>query len=399
MSQRIVISGLGVICSNAIGRENFFEAIFRGGSGIKPVSLFDTAALKVKTAGEVKGFDAVGFLGSKGLRVLDRSIKLVASAAKLALDDAGLDFSNADTEDVGVVIGASLGGIHSICEFHRDATKEGPQYVNPALFPNTVINSPASQVSIKFNLKGFNVTISTGSSASLDAIKYALDFLRLQRARIVLAGGVEELCIETFFALYKIGALAGITGVELSCPFDKRRNGFIFGEGAGILVLETLESAKSRNAHIYAEVLGFGWGYGSYRQGLKKAITRALGEAGLRPSDIDYICAGANSTKVGDTIEEKTIKDIFNDKPYVSSVKCMVGECFSATGAFQAASGIGAIDKQMIPATINCENKDSVCGRNYVFNKVQPAKVDKVLINSFGPAASSSSLIISKFAG
>jgi 3-oxoacyl-[acyl-carrier-protein] synthase II len=408
--KRVVITGLGIIGSNGIGKDAFMEAIFQGVSGIKPISLFDTSGFKVKSAGEVKDFDPAAFLGSKGLRTLDRSTKLVNSATKLALDDTKLAISEDNTLDIGVVVGNTLGSVYSISEFDRDALTEGPQYVNPALFPNTVINSPASQASIKFNIKGFNTTISTGFSASLDAVKYAVDFLKLGRAKIVLAAGVEELCLQTFLGFYKTGFLAGLEegGLEISAPFDKKRNGIILGEGSAVLVLEDLDSALTRKANIYAEVLGCGRGFDSYRTnkycpsgaGLKDSISMAIEDAGITNADIDYISAAANSTKEADKIEAGVIKEIFGrEKIRVSSIKSMIGECFSASGAFQVAVAVAAINREMIPPTNNYSDKGPECDLNYVVTKAENVKVNNVLVNAFGPSGCNASVIIAKFKG
>lgn len=404
--ERIVITGIGAIGPNGIGKDAFIEAIFKGASGIKPITLFDTSSFKVKTAGEIKDFTPQDFLGTKGLRSLDRSTKLIASATSLALDDAALVVSEENTQDIGFVAGNTLGSVNSICEFDKDTLVDGPQYVNPALFPNTVINSPASQVSIRFNIKGFNTTISTGFSASLDAVKYAVDFLRLGRAKVVLAAGVEELCIQVFLGFLKTSFLAGLSDgkPEISCPFDKRRNGIVLGEGSGALVLESLGHALSRKAKIYAEITGFGQGFDSYRinkynpsgYGIKKAMGAALEDASLKKDVIDYISSAANSTKEADKIESSAIKSIFGNQVAVSSIKSMIGECFSATGVLQLISAIGAIDKQMIHPTINYEVKDSNCDLNYVTNEARKQKIDNVLINAFGPSGCNASLIISR---
>lgn len=407
--KRIVITGLGVICSNGIGKEAFFEAIFKGSSGIKPISLFDTTSFKTKTAGEIKDFSPQDFLGPKGLRTLDRSTKLVASATKLAMEDAQLEITEENMHNIGVVVGTTLGSVASISDFDREAIKEGPYYVNPALFPNTVINSPASQVSIKFNIKGFNTTISTGFSASLDAINYAVDFLKYDRAKAVLAGGVEELCIQTFLGFYKTKFLAGLNGKpQISCPFDKRKNGIILGEGSCILVLEDLDSAVERKANIYAEILGFGMSFDAYKinqynptgEGLRKSMRMAIEDAGLSETDIDYISCAANSHPEADLIETEAIKDVFGnqaEKISVSSIKSMIGECFSVSGSLQVAAAVGAIDRQKIPPTINYETPDPECDLNYVINEARSCKVENVLINAFGPSGCNSSLIISKF--
>ncbi len=359
--KRVVITGLGVLSSNAIGKEAFFEAVSKGISGIKPVSLFDTAQFEIKTAGEIKDFAPEEFLGPKGLRTLDRSTKLVSSAAKLALDDAKFTVDEANSCDAGVAIGTTLGSLRSICDFDRDAIQDGPRYVNPALFPNTVINSPASQVSIRFNIKGFNATISTGFCASLDAVNYAADFIRLGRAKAVLAGGVEELCIQTFLGFYRTSLMA--------CASTK--GGVTVGEGSAVFMLEELGSARERSAHIYAEILGYGSGYGS-QDGIKKAMEQAVKESGLSAADIDRISLAANLDNENDIAETQAVKELFGGNVRTDSVKPLVGECYSASGSLQMAAAVGLIEKQQ--------------ARN-------------ILINAFGPKGPNSSLVISKFRG
>lgn len=411
-AKRVVITGIGVLASCAIGKNAFYEAIFKGASGIKPVSLFDTSTLKVHLAGEINVFNPHDYLGQKGLRTLDRSTKLVCSATKLALDDASLEVTGENTGRIGVAVGTALGSISSISDFDRESIVEGPNYVNPALFPNTVINSPASQVSIKFNLQGFNVSVSNGFCSSLDALSYAAQFIRLGRVDAVLAGGVEELCLQTYLAFYKSGLLAGLKDglPELSCPFDKRRNGIILGEGAAMLVLEDLEHAKKRNASIYAELLGSGRGFDPYRlnkyypraDGLKNAICTALKDSGVDAGDVSYISCAANSTKAADLQETRAIKDVFGmeaKKVPASSIKSMLGECFSVSQALQAASAVGAIERQMIPATINYKEKDEDCDLDYVVNVARKREVNNVLINATSPSGCSASLVVARFGG
>ena len=410
--KRVVITGIGVIASNGIGKDGFWDASLGGVSGVKPISLFDTADFLVKRAGEASNFDPAQILGPKGLRTLDRSTKLVCSAAKLAFEDAHFEVCEENSQEVGVVVGTSLGSIHSIAEFDRVSITEGPQYVNPAFFPNTVINSPASQVSIKFGIRGFNSTIATGFCSGLDGIGYAAHFLRQGRIKAVLAGGVEELCIETFLGFYNTKCLAGINngGVEVSCPFDKRRNGVILGEGGALVVLEELEHAQKRNAPIYAEIVGYGQGfdgqeveaYNPKGEGLKRAMRAALEKAKVAVDKVDYICAAANSSPVADKIEASVIRDVFGDaadKVYVSSVKSMLGETMNASGALHAIASVGALEKQMIPPTINYREADPECNLNHVTNQAHSCKIEKVLINAFGPGGYNSSIVISKFRG
>ena len=398
--KRVVITGLGIVSPIGIGKDAFCDGLFKGISGIRPVTLFDTALYKVKTAGEITDFTPEAFLGAKGLRTLDRSTKLVSSATKLVLDDAKLAISEKNSGQVAMAVGSTLGSIKSISDFDREALVEGPRYVNPALFPNTVINSAASQVSIRFNIKGFNATLSTGYSASLDAINYAADFLRLGRIKAVLAGGVEELCEQLFIAFYKTGCMAGLSegGAELSCPYDLRRNGVLLGEGSAILALEDLDSALERKARILAEIKGFSSCLDK-DSGIERAMRGALKQAGLNPGDVDCILAGANSSTEGDRQEAKAIKDVFAKEAkslYISAVKSMVGEQYSNSGALQAAAAVSAIEKQMLPPTINYQDKDPLCDLNIV-TKAQGAKVKNILINSFGKGGISSSLLISKF--
>lgn len=410
LNKRVVVTGVGVISPNShMGKDAFGKAIFNGDCGIKPISLFDTSGFCVHTAGEISDFRPEKVLGEQGLRVLDRSTKLLCSAALFSLQDAHIEVTEDNSRKIGIVAGNTLGSLKSICDFDNVAIKEGPQYVNPSLFPNTIINAQVSQTCIRLNIKGFNATISTGFSAGLDAISYAANFIRLGRGKIILAGGVEELSWQIFLGFYKAGCLAGLKkdAVELSCPFDRRRNGVILGEGSCVLVLEELESALERNAHIYAEIKGYGTSFEVCRMdknnhndyGLMEAMQSALNKAGIGPEEVDYICAGANSTQKADALEASCIKEVFScyrDKLPVGSIKSMTGECFSASGAFQAAAGICAIEKQMIPPMVNYEEKDQSCGLSYVNKEAVPAEINHVLVNAFSPGGCNSSLIISK---
>ncbi len=409
--KRLVITGIGIVASNGLGKVAFWNALEKGESGIKKVSLFDTSNMKTKLAGEIKDFDAKLYLGEKGLRLLDRSTKLVNVAAKLALDDAKFSVTKENTDEVGVVLGTTLGSVWSISEFDKQALTEGHHSVNPALFPNTVINSPASQISIRFGIEGFNTTIATGFTSSFDALMYARDFINLGRAKAVLVGGVEELCMQTYLGFYKLKFLAASKddgGVELSCPFDKRRNGIVFGEGSVMVLLEDLESAKARGAKIYAELKSIGYAFDPFRvnkynkrgSGIRKALAQALEEADLKFKDVDYICANANSTKEADQIEAEAIVDVFGKDSKnipVSAIKSMVGETFSASGAMQLAAGIGALERQFLPPTLNYSQKDECCELDFVPNKSRKKKLDNVLLSCFGPSGVSNCVVLSKF--
>jgi len=330
---------------------------------------------------------------------------LLCSAARLAINDGGLELIDTAAYSTGVSIGATFGSLHSIGQFDRSRLLEGPKAVNPSLFPNTVINSPASHVSIRFGIKGFNTTISTGFCASLDAVIYAADFIRLNRAEAVLAGGVEELCEETFFGFHKLGCLSGVDGSEAVCrPFDAKRNGVILSEGAAILILENERHAINRNASLYARVKGYSnvfdpaadWNFKHSGQGLNNAIAFALKEAALVPEDIDYICSCSNSTIGLDRMESKVIKDIFGRRVPVSSIKSIIGESVSASGALALAAAVGAIQKGRIPPTMNYRNADPDCDLDYVPNQSRPADIRRVLITSTDPFGMNNAVIIGK---
>lgn len=407
-NKRVVITGIGVISPNGIGKESFWEALRKGESGIKPITLFDTAYFKTKLAGECSDFCAEDFLGSKGLRGLDRNSKLILSAAKLAIEDANLKISAENTQDIGVVTATTLSTSSDIAEFTKEMVQEGSQFVSPALFPPTTMNFPSSQVSIRYKIEGFNTTISTGYSGGLDAFKYAVDFIRLGRAKAVLVCSVESLSFSNFVGFYKIGFLAGLKGEEISCPFDKRRNGIVLGEGATVLIVEDEEHARKRGTSIYAEALSVGASFDAYRavkydpraRGLKQSIIEALGKADLNEEDIDCIYAAANSVPEQDRLETIAIKDIFNIYSRcipVSSIKSMLGESVSAAGGLQIAASVGAINRGFIPPTINYETKDPECDLDYVPNACRKQQIKNVLINNFGPGGTNSTAIISKY--
>ena len=411
MKKGIAITGIGVLSPIAIGKDAYWEGLFQGKSAFHPITLFDTSNYQVGMAGEIAEFDPLPFLGKKGLRDLDRSTRLICSAAKLAIDDSRIEITDQTTHSTGVSIGTTFGSLHSISQFDRSGLIDGPRYVNPSHFPNTVINSPASQVSIRFKIKGFNTTISTGFCAGLDAVSYAADFIRLNRADVVLAGGVEELCEETFMGFHNLGCLSGMNGsAPICCPFDARRNGVILSEGAGIIVLEDEKHAIDRDAAILASVLGYGNAFDPSAErsfdhagkGLQKAIAIALRDSSLRPEDIDYICSGGNSTIGLDRMETDVIKNIFREHAFkipVSSVKSMIGESFSASGIMSLAAAVGALQKDLVPPTINYQERDLACDLDYVPNSSRQRRIQNILVTAADPYGQNSAVILGRYAG
>jgi 3-oxoacyl-[acyl-carrier-protein] synthase II len=406
-NRNIVITGLGVIAPNGIGKKSFWSSLQNGHSGIKPVERFETKGFKSKSAGEIQDFKPEDFLGRKGLRDLERSSRFLCSAAKLAIDDANLKIDHNNTDDIGVCTGTTLSSLWNYAEFDKEAINEGPLFTDVALFPGTVMNAASSQVSIKYNIQGFNTTVSTGFSSSIDALKYAIDFIKLKRIKAVLVGGVESLSLVNYSGFYRLGYLAGINGEEVSCPFDKRRNGVILGEGAAVTVIEDEEYAIERGAKIYARVNGIGNHFEAFKMGkyhpeaagLKESIKEAMKNSELDISEIDYIGASANSVPEQDRLETKAIKDVFGKYAYnipVSSIKSMIGETFSAGGLFQIAASIGSMYKGFIPPTMNYEVRDDDCDLDYVANKSRITRVNNVLINNYGPGGSNAAFILSK---
>lgn len=409
MKRRVVITGIGVLSCIGTGREQYWDALFRGQTGFNPITLFDTSSFSVHDAGEINGFTPEEFLGKKGLRELDRSTRLVCSAAKLAIEDSGFVIDDTTTHRTGVSLGTTFGSLHSISQFDRVGLLEGPRFVNPSHFPNTVLNSPASRVSIRFHIKGFNTTISTGFCSGIDALSYGADFIRLQRAAVVLAGSVEELCEEIFLSFDKLGYLSGAQGSPpLCCPFDARRNGIILSEGSAVLVLEDSQHASDRGAEILAVVKGYGNAFDPFPgrdfnqtgKGLQNAVAAALRDASLAPSDIDYIAAGANSTKRLDRLETTVIKEIFGKNAFnipVSSVKSMVGESFSASGGLSLAAAVGAIKNGIIPPTVNYREEDPECDLDCVPNEARQKDIRNALILSSDPYGNNSAAVLGKY--
>ncbi|UJS17811.1 MAG: beta-ketoacyl-[acyl-carrier-protein] synthase family protein [Candidatus Jettenia sp.] len=406
---RIVITGVSVLSPIGTGKDVFWENLTNGVSGIKPITLFDVSNFNSKQAGEISDFDAKVYLGQKGIRHIDRTSLLVSSAAVLAIKDANLENTTYNEEELGIVVGSTYGSIDSISSFDFQSLREGPNYVNPMDFPNTVLNAPASRASIFCKATGLNTTISNGVTSSIDAVIYASDFLRMGRVKAVLAGGVHGLTHDIFWGSHNSKILSGSTygTLEICAPFDKRRNGMVIGEASALVVLETLENALKRNAHIYAEVKGYGTAFEpkmaiskDYQiDGNRRAVINAIQDAGLTLHDISYISANAYSGVYGDAMETQVIKEVFGMRANllpVTAIKSMTGECFDASGALQTVAAVMSVNTHIIPPTINYKERDENCDLSYVTQKsTLPAK--NILINSFSRLGNNSSLIISKY--
>jgi 3-oxoacyl-[acyl-carrier-protein] synthase II len=409
--KRIVITGIGVISPIGIGKDAFWQSLKEGKSGIRPITLFDVSKYNVKVGGEISDFDPTVILGKRGLLDFDRSTKLLLSSAKLALDDAALEINEENSSRIGVSVGTTLGSLNSISKFNRESIIDGPRYANPSVFPNTVVNSPASRVGIKFKITGFNSTISTGMCSALDALDYVCDFVNLSRIHTGVVGAVEDFSIQAFLGCYKLQYLSGSNGRNepVSCPFDKRRDGIVLSEGSATFVVEEIEAALKRKAHIYGTILGMAssfdpghsYKYNPKGEGMVRAMRMALKDADLKPEDIDCIFANANSTQNADKIEVKAIKEVFGNhakKIPVTSIKSNIGESFSVSGAFSLAAALGAIETGLVPSLINYSQPDPSCDLNFVLkessNKL--SHLSKIMINTFSSNGANSVAIIGK---
>lgn len=346
----VIVTGLGVVAPNGIGKDAFWDSCLNEVSGIKAITRFDATAYGTTEAGEISDFHPERYLGSKGLRNLDRTTLLALVATKLALEDAGLTIDETMAATTGVILGSTMGSVHSIANFDLEALREGPRYVNPAQFSNTVINSPASQIAIRFGIRGLNATIGTGFTASYNAIEYALDMIRLGRATRVVVGGVEELCVETLAGFYGIGLLKPSRNGGSSNGTENTRHRLHVGEGAGILILEAADAAIDRGARNYGEVLGAssrftrigGGGRDPVAQGslnsMIEEVVRSLDESS---EPIDVVCGDDFSLeRTADTTASSSLH-WQHVRTRHFSLEPLTGECFSAMGALEIIAGIG----------------------------------------------------------
>ncbi len=404
--QRIVVTGIGVVAPNGIGKDAFWANCAAGVSGIKPITLFDTARFRCHHAGEIREFQPEQHLGAKGLRHLDRTTLLALVASKLALDDARLDVTDANREEIGVVLGSTMGSVRSISDFDIEGLREGPRYVNPAQFPNTVINSPASHIAIHFGLRGLNSTIATGFTAGLDACGYALDMLRLGRAQALLVGGVEELCLQTFLGFSKLGFLARSTNGSPPPlrPFHPERSGSLLGEGAAVLVLEPMQAARQRGATLHAEIAGYAsqfhpdamYRYDPDATGAIWVMRSALDEAEVPPEGVGFVSVGANATRACDAMELTALTTVFGSRLQttpMSAIKALIGESFSAGGALQLVSAIGALEQRGMPPVF-CWDGEGAPALNGAVMRQASAPVTAALVHSLELTGIASTLVV-----
>jgi 3-oxoacyl-[acyl-carrier-protein] synthase II len=411
LSRRVVVTGVGLVSPLAIGTGANWEALCAGRSGIGPITRFDASQFSARIAGEVKDFDPLQFVDKKDVKKMDVFIQLAIAASQFAIDDAKLAVTAENALRTGVFIASGIGGFSTIEREHKALLAGGPRRISPFFIPAAIINLAAGQVSIRFGAKGPNSATCTACSASAHAIGDAFEIIRRSDADVMIAGGSEAAITPMGvggFAAMRALSTRNDEPQRASRPFEKDRDGFIMGEGSGVIILEELECAKRRGASIYAELVGYGMSADAYHitapsedgDGGVRVMQAALQRAGVRPEQVDYINAHGTSTPYNDKLETVAIKRLFGDharKLAISSTKSMTGHLLGAAGGLEAGITALAIRHQLIPPTINYETPDPECDLDYVPNTKRAAKIDYALSNSFGFGGTNGALLFKRF--
>jgi len=394
-----------------IGTEPTWEAIRNGVSGIGPITRFDASAFSCRIAGEVKGFDPADYIEKKEIKKMGRFIQFAIAAAEFALSGSGLKIAPETAERVGVYIGSGIGGFEVIEREHQILLEHGPRRISPFFIPATIVNLASGYVSIRSGAKGPNSATATACTTSAHSIGDSFRLIQYGEADAMICGGTEA-CITPMgiggFAAMRALSTRNGEPERASRPWDRDRDGFVVGEGAGILVLEELEFAKARQAHILAEVVGYGMSADAFHvtapspdgDGAYRVMRNAVKDAGIEPSQVDYINAHGTSTEVGDRAETQAIKRAFGEhawKVAVSSTKSMTGHMLGGAGGLEAGITVMAIRDQVAPPTINQENPDPECDLDYVPNRARPMPIQYALSNSFGFGGTNGCLIFKKY--
>jgi 3-oxoacyl-[acyl-carrier-protein] synthase II len=411
LSRRVVVTGVGIVSPLGIGTEANWEALCAGRSGIGLITHFDASQFSARIAGQVKDFDPLRFVDKKDVKKMDVFIQLAIAASQFAVEDAGFAVTPENATRVGVFIASGIGGFATIEREHKAFLEGGPRRISPFFIPATIINLAAGQVSIRLGAKGPNAATCTACSASAHAIGDAFEIIRRDDADVMIAGGSEAaitpLAVGGFAAMRALST-RNDDPEKASRPFEKDREGFVMGEGSGILVLEELEFAKRRGAPIYAEVVGYGMTADAFHitapsedgDGGMRVMEMAIRRAGIKPADVDYINAHGTSTPFNDKLETLAIKRLFGEHAHqlqISSTKSMTGHLLGAAGGLEAGITALAIKHQLIPPTINYETPDPDCDLDYVPNTKREAKIEYALSNSFGFGGTNGALLFKKF--
>ncbi len=396
--RRVVVTGLGIVSPLGTGVEKNWQAILEGRSGIRKITRFATDGFASRIAGEVPDFKAEDFIDAKEIKKMDLFIQYALGAAAMAVEDSGLKIEGEFAEEVGVIIGVGLCGLDTIEVTHKALLDGGPRKISPFFIPKVISNLAAGHIAIRYGAKGVNWTPTSACASGTHAIGEAFHLIRRGMQDAVIAGGAESVITPLGvggFASMKALSTRNDEPERASRPFDKERDGFVVGEGSGVLILEEREQALKRGAKIYAEVIGYAANGDAYHmtapspegEGAARCMRLALKDAGIAPSDIDYINAHGTSTEYNDANETTAIKTVFGEqvaKLAVSSTKSMTGHLLGAAGAVEGVYSVLALRDGMLPPTINYENPDPACDLDYVPNKTRKAAIEVALSNSFG---------------
>ena len=413
MTRRVVVTGVGLVSSLGIGTEVNWNALCAGDSGITSITRFDTTDHPVRIAGEVKGFDPLQFVAKKDVKKMDIFIQYAIAAADFAVTDAKLVIDPETAARVGVFIASGIGGFSTIEREHKALLEGGPRRLSPFFIPASIINLAAGQVSIRFGAKGPNSATCTACSASAHAIGDAFEIIKRGDADVMIAGGSEAAITPLGvggFAAMRALSTRNDEPTRASRPFDRDRDGFIIGEGAGVVILEEYERARTREASIHAELVGYGMSADASHitapsetgDGAARAMQAALASAACDPSKVNYVNAHGTSTPHNDKLETLAIKRVFGAHAHqmaVSSTKSMTGHLLGAAGGLEAGITALAIKRQMIPPTINLENPDSECDLDYVAGSTRKQSIDYALSNSFGFGGTNAVLLFKRCDG
>ncbi len=407
--RRVVVTAAGVVSSLGMGLDRFWSSIKEGKHGISRVTRFDTSDLATKTAAEINDFEPYDYIDKKEVKRMDRFTQFAMAAARMALESSGLDLDNIDKERAGVIVGSGIGGIQTLEEQHDVLNTRGAGRVSPFFIPMMIGNMSAGRIAIEYGFKGFNECVVTACATGNNAIGDAFRVIQRGEADIMITGGSEASLTKLAFAGFcSQKAMSANEDPNLACrPFDKDRDGFVMGEGAGILLLEEYESAKKRNAPILGEIKGYGCTCDAYHvtaphpegDGGARCMRLAIKDAGLEPSDIGYVNAHGTATMLGDPIETAVIKSVFGEGAYklpVSSTKSMTGHLLGAAGAVEAIISLMSLKEGFLPPTIALYNPDPLCDLDYVPLKGRKADPQFILSNSMGFGGHNAALIFGK---
>ncbi len=411
MTRRVVVTGLGAITPLGIGAEQSWQALCEGKSGIGMVTRFDATDFRTRIAGEAKDFNPSDFMDRKLIRRGDRFIHFAVAATRMAIEDSKFIVDSSNANNVGVVVGTAVGGIESLAKNYELLLRGARHRISPFFIPNFIANMAAGQVAIQFGAKGPNICFVTACASGTHAIGDAFRIIQRGEANVMVAGGAEAAISPIIFAgldAVKVMSTRNEEPEKASRPFDKDRDGFVISEGAGIVILEELESALDRGARIYAEVLGYGFNSDAYHitapdpqgEGTANCMKMALKDAGISGDKIDYISAHGTSTLLNDLAETRAIKNVFqgySNRLPISANKSMIGHLWGAAGAVEAIFCVLTITRGIILPTINYETPDPECDLDYVPNVAREAEVRIALSNSFGFGSTNATLILGQF--